>query len=232
MIVGIGVLFSLLFTFYKFFYQKNYNNFTTGKKVRKLPSAISVGIILLVTMILSYIILFTEYNYHTYNQSNNLYDYTLSEQRTEYLEIFVNDGYTLLEKNGDLEAYVNVISENQVAYFIVVVDGDIKYIADEIYYDYPGAANIDSYRVDLHQKDGLVGGEIYGYFIAGYKVIDDVNTEVFVYSSAVTEKVDGETVFVDFMDATNNWTEYFMNRKGYYKVSMGRAEAFYYNYEE
>jgi hypothetical protein len=227
-IIGVMVVSISIFIGYKIYYQRNYNNFAKGKTVRKLPSVVFIGITLFIITVIFNMVVITEYNDFEYNQSNNIFDYAVSERRTSYLEPFINDGYTLLEKRGRLEAYVNVISQDQVEYLIVLVDGEDKYIADEIFYGYPGAANFDSYRVELYEKDGVVGGYIFGVIIAGYKVIDSVSTEVFAYSVGITEKVDNETQFVDFNDSIDDWTEFIKNRKGYYQVNIIRNLELHY----
>ena len=55
--------------------------------------------------------------------------------------------------------------------------------------------------------------------IALYEIIDGVSIQTGSLSLGVTESVDGETIFVDYMDSTGSWQVYYENNKGYYMMN-------------
>ena len=204
---------------YIYIYKRNYNNFTKGRKVRKLLSIGVVNIILVTLFILSSIIIIQENESLINRYDSNFYDYEQQENSVYYLSEFDNENFQLIGSKGNQEVYIESASDDEITFYFVLVDGDSRYYMDAFMWSFPNAAVYDSIRVDLYQKEVDYGGLIFGNVIALYEIIDGVSIQTGSLSLGVTESVDGETIFVDYMDSTGSWQVYYENNKGYYMMN-------------
>lgn len=223
--VAIAILVTIILSvIYMYLYKRNYNNYIKGLKVRKLPNFGVVNIILIVILFVTSVIIIIGCESLENRFESNFYDYVQQEDSTYYLHEFVNDGYELIGSDGNQEVYINIESDDDMTFFFVLVDNDIRYYMDAFSYSFPNAAVHDLIRVDLYQKEDEFGGLIFGFVVAWCEIIEGESTQVGALSLGVTSIIDGETVFIDYLDSTNSWEVYYENSKGYYKTSYFISE--------
>lgn len=211
---------------YTVIYRRNYNNFTKGLKVRKLLRLGTVNALLVILLAFASIIIIQENKPLIHRYESNFYDYELREDSVDYLPVFDNDGYTLIESQGNQELYIQVESNDKMTYYIILVDGDDRYVMDEFLAMWPEAGISDDIRVELFQKETNNSSFIFAYIVSQY--IDGAHN--FSYWHGVMRNIAGEVIFVDFLDSDSElnlydgWYEYYKNAKGYYRVYIERAK--------
>lgn len=229
----VALLITLLLSVgYVTLYKRNYNNFTRGIKVKRLPNMRVINVVLAVILILASVVIIYEHERLIHRYDSNFYDYEDQESSIDYLPIFLNDNYTLIGAEGNQEIYVDVQSSDYIEYYFVLVDNNERYVMDIYVSNYPNASVYDSVRVELYQKESDNGGLIFGHIIAQYQFIDGEFVQVSSLSKGVTENIDGETLFVDFLDLEGSLQEYYKNLKGYYKINYLNINSSYFQDNE
>ncbi|MFA5006929.1 MAG: hypothetical protein WC509_05650 [Candidatus Izemoplasmatales bacterium] len=221
-VLGVG-LFVLA---YLAIYRKNCNNFVSNKKVTKLPGPSVILSLSIMIGLLTIIALVSSHEAPSDHYDNNFYDYVRQEESTLYLPEFDGDGQELIGSAGMLEVYIEKNGTDDIVFTVVLVDGDERYLMETIAYSFSNAANCDRYRVELHQKQKDDDGYAFGYIVEAYEDVGGEEIRQLSFSLGVTEEIDGTLTFIDFMDSTNMYDVYYMNAKGYYKMSYIVADYF------
>lgn len=215
---------SLIFL-YRFLFKLNYNQYTKKEHVRKLPDLSIISIIIIIIGIISISSIINNKDDLWFRYDTNFYDYEEFVTGLDYLIPFVNDDYTLIDGDDRQEIYVDIQSADEVAFYIVFVDGIDKYIYDFHTFDFPGAGEFDHCIVDLHDQE-MDFGIVLNYVIECTVDTIDGPVTIINFAEGITEEIDGALSFVDFNDSLL----IFENRRGFYTMAVLFAMNIDYQY--
>lgn len=209
------ILVLIIIFIYRFVYKRNLNNFLKGNKVRKLPELSTAIIVSVVICFVAIVILVGTYDDKINKYDNNFYNYELKENSVNYLSEFINHNYELLSSNDRQEVYLEKSSDDEITFYFVLIDNEKRYYLDALVLSYPGAADFDTFHIELYDKETDYNGLLLGNIVECFKLFDGEEVSQFALSFGVT-RGDGRIEFVDF----NTENIYYKNAKGYYRVHI------------
>jgi len=210
----------LLAILYRYLFKYNYNQYTKKEHVRKLPDLYVINIIIVIIGIISISAIQSNYNYDSwFRYNNNFQDYDSLFESLDYLEPFENDGYTLINGNDKQEIYVDVQNSDEVIFYIVFIDGNDKYLYNELTFDSTGDGEFDYCTADLHAKDIDEGGILLGYVVECSQDTPTGSETVLSFAHGETEDINGSLLFVDFYD----FVRIYKSRSGFFKIHVVTA---------